>query len=714
MRNLSNLLATILFALALGAFFFLLGYAFDDWLRTGSTYVIKQLDQDYSAVLNRIWLDLKLWNTERLKYALIAAFIGVIIPIGAPLLKRKPKNNDSKFLTLADIRKSDLATKGGVFIGRAAGRLATAFYPGRNSRSGKFSLIRPRLRGGIKLYVNGDDVGGFVIGPPRSGKGASLIIPNALSWRHSLVVLDLRGETYDATAGFRATFSKVVRFAPADRNGDTAFYNPMDFISLDSAQRDIDLRNMAAALFPRPPASADPYWVNDARLLFTGLASYVMESPSIADRDRSFSTIMRIMNGADEPLFEFLGSLREERRHEASRFTLETLLPYADMSERQFSGVYSGVRTGMAPFLNERIMHATSRSSFDIRKLKQENISLYLDLRREQVSSLGPLFNVLLTQMMNFMSESIPQPGEHQVLVLLDEFQNLGKLENVTDMATTLGGNGISMWFFVQSLKAVDEIYREEGRKTLINAARVQIFFGAQDADDLRYVSEQLGEMSEIHEDVTRTQSTLFDMFHTRSVHKKEVRRPLMRPDEIRTMDKTKMIILPRGEHPILGTRNFWFADPKLVKLGFMPIQKQQSQEALSKPSPAVSTIDMMIEPARYRSGLTGSQVKRGATFAAKTGRYSRPEPVRKTIAPSKELQSAESPKHHAKKPKVGIDFGALASKAVSTRVSPEKEAAIASLLNTGASFKEKSSDPTAYERSLDAIKNVLPDVIDG
>jgi len=52
-------------------------------------------------------------------------------------------------------------------------------------------------------------------------------------------------------------------------------------------------------------------------------------------------------------------------------------------------------------------------------------------------------------------------------------------------MASVLGGNGVSMWFFVQSLKAVDEIYRQEGRKTLINAARVQIFFGAQDADDL-------------------------------------------------------------------------------------------------------------------------------------------------------------------------------------------------------------------------------------
>ncbi|TIU60729.1 MAG: hypothetical protein E5W15_33330, partial [Mesorhizobium sp.] len=154
--------------------------------------------------------------------------------------------------------------------------------------------------------------------------------------------------------------------------------------------------------------------VNDARLLFTGIASYVMESPKIADENRSFATILKIMNGADEPILEFLASLRDTRRHEVSDFTLQTLLPYADMAEKQFSGLYAGVRTGMAPFLNERLMRATSRSSFDIRNLKSERVSLYLDFRREQMTSLGPLFNVLITQMMNFMSESIPRPGEHQ------------------------------------------------------------------------------------------------------------------------------------------------------------------------------------------------------------------------------------------------------------------------------------------------------------
>ena len=105
--------------------------------------------------------------------------------------------------------------------------------------------MKPMLFGGKKLWIDGDDVGGFVIGPPRSGKGASLIVPNCLLWPDSIVVLDMRGETYEATAGYRSKFSRVLRFSPADENGDTECYNPLDFVAIDPDQRDIDINSIA-------------------------------------------------------------------------------------------------------------------------------------------------------------------------------------------------------------------------------------------------------------------------------------------------------------------------------------------------------------------------------------------------------------------------------------------------------------------------------------
>lgn len=720
MEKIAGRIFLALMAVALGAFAFVVAYAATDWFRTGSHFLFDSLNADPRPVFGYAWTDLKAGSFDRLQYAGAAAAFGFVLPLAIAFLMRPPKRNDAKFMSMADVRRAGLMRPKGIFIGRAGGRLVNVFAPHRDRRTGKLRLTRPRIRGGRKLWIDGDDVGGFVIGPPRSGKGAALIIPNALMWPHSLVVLDLRGETYEATAGYRAGFSQVVRFAPADRDGNTAFYNPMDFISLDSAQRDIDLRNMAAALFPRPPVNADPYWVNDARLLFTGIASYVMESPQIADENRSFATILKIMNGADQPILEFLASLRDARRHDVSDFTLQTLLPYADMAEKQFSGLYAGVRTGMAPFLNERLMRATSRSSFDIRNLKSERVSIYLDFRREQMASLGPLFNVLITQMMNFMSESVPRPGEHQVLVMLDEFQNLGRLEKVTDMATVLGGHGVPMWFFVQSLKSVDEIYRKESRETLINAARVQIFFGAQDTDDLRYVSEQIGETSEPQKYITRTQASLFDTYYTRSVHSKQVRRPLMRPDEIRTMDKSKVVVLPRGEDAILATRNFYFADRELSRRAFIPLPQSANAKqakpvaaAAALPSPTVQSI-VPVGP-RYRSGITNSRLQRGATFAAKVGRAEQPVAPRRFSAPQKKDVDATliPPAAAAAVAPHAVDFSALAARAATTRISPQKQAVIAAILAEGKSFRPQSASAETFDRNLSVVAEALPEVVD-
>ncbi|RWF23023.1 type IV secretory system conjugative DNA transfer family protein, partial [Mesorhizobium sp.] len=315
---------------------------------------------------------------------------------------------------------------------------------------------------------------------------------------------------------------------------------------------------------------------------------------------------------------------------------------------------------------------------------------------------------------------SMPRPGEHQVLVLLDEFQNLGKLENVTDMATVLGGHGVPMWFFVQSLKSVDEIYRKESRETLINAARVQIFFGAQETDDLRYVSDQIGETAEFQKDVTRTQASLFDTYYTRSVHSKQVRRPLMRPDEIRTMDKSKVVILPRGENAILATRNFYFADRELSKRAFMTLLERANAKhakpvaaAAALPSPSVQSI-VPVGP-RYRSGITQSRLQRGATFAAKIGRAERPVARRRLPAAQKnELEATHIPSATvAPVAPQAVDFSALAARAASTRISPQKEAVIAAILTEAKSFRPQSTDPETFDRNLSVVAEELPDVVD-
>lgn len=626
MRLLSALVGTLL-AAVLGVMLFCIAYAGLYWFEFRSTQLFDALNSNMIGGLKLLWTEISQHGTTRrigIAAAIaLLAMIALLIALFFALKKRL--TTDARFLNLLEAKELGLTDKGGVFVGRIGGKIIKV--PGRFTQrgSGRKAKWKPKLVGGQKLWIDGDDVGGFVIGPPRSGKGASLIVPNCLLWPDSLIVLDMRGETYEATAGYRQKFSRVVRFSPADEKGETEKYNPLDFVSLDPDQRDIDINSIAAALLPTP--KNDAYWIQDGRALFSGVVSWVLENPDVAPMDKNIGTVLRIIEGTELPLRDWLlqeaGTGHETKSDWIGYFTRSCLARFAVMADKQFDGVYGTLAAAVKPFKNERILRATATSTFDIRAMRRENISLYLDFRIQQVASIGPIFNVLMTQFMDYMSRDMMQRHEKRVLVLLDEFQNLGKLENALTVATVLGGYGIPTWFFVQSLRSIDNVYTREGRQTLVNAARAQIFFGAQDPEDQRYVSQLLGERTDTVVDVSHS-GTMFDQKRT-SVQSKHVMRPLMRPDEIGSMDETRCIIKIRNQQPILGVRNFYYADKELSARAWLPInnptrslptrgEKGFRGEATcavdAQPSPPLGNSRSSIEP-----GLRFLQLSRSARW---------------------------------------------------------------------------------------------------
>ncbi|WP_432350215.1 type IV secretory system conjugative DNA transfer family protein (plasmid) [Shinella yambaruensis] len=583
-------------------------YAFDN-----STWMFQALQDDMLASYRAARLDLAAGDWHRPAMAATAGLVaGVAVLVAA--MTGKKKSTDARFLNPLEARGLGLTRTGGVFVGRIGGSLIKVPGGFTQRGSGRRRFMKPILFGGKKLWIDGDDVGGFVIGPPRSGKGASLIVPNCLLWPDSIVVLDMRGETYEATAGYRSKFSRVLRFSPADENGDTECYNPLDFVAIDPDQRDIDINSIATALLPTP--KGDAYWISDARALFAGVTSWVLENPDILDKDKNLGTVLNVVEGGDQPLREWLEEVAnpELRATWISSFTYTTLARFAVMAGKQFDGVYGSLAAAVRPFKNNRILRATARSTFDIRAMRRDNMSLYLDFRIQQIASIGPIFNVLMVQFMDYMSRNMMQRGERRVLVLLDEFQNLGKLENALTVATVLGGYGIPCWFFVQSLRSIDNVYTREGRQTLVNSARAQIFLGAQDPEDQRYVSQLLGERKEVAVDkAVSTGVTLFDRKGATMSHKTTMR-PLMRPDELGAMNETRCIIKLRNQHPIFGLRNAYYADSELIKRSWLPVRASSTMNSV-KQAEAIKFERPEHEPSDTRD--TPATSVPGATFAA-------------------------------------------------------------------------------------------------
>src|SRR5690242_11934497 len=124
MQKIATAIFMMLVAMAMGALLFTVAYAATDWYRTGSHVLFDQLNANPWPVVRLAWADMTARNFDRVQYAVAAGALGFLLPLVSLFLMRPRKRNDSRFMTMSDISKTGLAKVGGVFVGRAGGRLA--------------------------------------------------------------------------------------------------------------------------------------------------------------------------------------------------------------------------------------------------------------------------------------------------------------------------------------------------------------------------------------------------------------------------------------------------------------------------------------------------------------------------------------------------------------------------------------------------------------
>ncbi|MBS0412311.1 MAG: type IV secretory system conjugative DNA transfer family protein, partial [Proteobacteria bacterium] len=180
----------------------------------------------------------------------IVASILLAIGLGA----RPPLHGAARWASEGDVTRAGLRARRGIVLGRKAGR----------------------------PLVFGGDEHALLYAPTRSGKGVGVVIPNLLTWPDSLVVLDIKRENWDASAGYRAAHGQeVILFDPLEPEGRTARFNPLGHIDRTDAVAVLDeLQKLAVMLLPAP-AGADPFWAEAARTGFIGVGAYVAETTEL-------------------------------------------------------------------------------------------------------------------------------------------------------------------------------------------------------------------------------------------------------------------------------------------------------------------------------------------------------------------------------------------------------------------------------------------------
>ncbi len=470
----------------------------------------------------------------RLAWSGLIATVLAFVTLGAVFAPRaKAIHGDARFARMPEVKAMGLFASTGLLLGRTRGPL-------------------PRyLRHAGPLHA-------LLVAPTRSGKGVGVVTPNLLSWPGSAVVLDVKDENFQNTSGFRERHgSRVFRFAPGDPEKHTCRFNPLDAVRRDRERRIGDLQQMAHLLTPEGVAE-QKMWNQEARSLFVGIGLYILDTPGLP---LTFGQVSRILQ-TNANLGDAFKAVIEGRGPELDPSCVNILANFANKAPKEQSGVKSTL-TGALELWNDPIVDAaTSASDFSFDELRRVPTTIYVSVTLDQLERLAFLLNLFFQQLIGVTSRRQPGPDEpHQILVLVDEFASLGRMDLVVDKMPFMAGFGVKLLLVIQGLAQLDRLYGSSGRELVLANAGLQIFFASNDDQTSRYISERLGTFTETQK--SRSRSTPLMGGHGGSVstgthyHARE----LMKPQEVRALDGDAELIFVESRRPVRAAKIVYYAD---------------------------------------------------------------------------------------------------------------------------------------------------------
>jgi len=410
---------------------------------------------------------------------------------------------------------------------------------------------------GTTLLRNDDARHPLVIGPTRSGKGRGFVIPNLLAWDGSTITVDIKQENFRETAAARrAAGDEVFMFAPGSRRSHC--YNPLEFVR-DGPSRITDLTNVSHFLIP-DPKHGESIWSQKARDLFVGVLGYVLESNLVPDADRTIRTALRVLSTGRD-VGALLTAIVKAEGSELSAFVVGRFNQIIAEPGDTRGSVLANLTTALAPWDNPLIAAVTARSDFDIRELRRKRMSIYIGPAPSDLTSYRSLIRLLVQQIYDAMMREMPAKGDHHVLVMLDEFRQLQRMDAIVEQIPLSAGYGFRMAAILQNISQLDEIYGRAARESIVANCALKLFVGVDDLATANYVSDQLGQKT-----VTATTTNLRGggWFRESSTSKSSTGVPLMRPDEVIRLPRKSSILMVANEFPILTTkirydRDRWF-----------------------------------------------------------------------------------------------------------------------------------------------------------
>lgn len=467
----------------------------------------------------------------------------------------------SRWATEPEIRKAGLFRPSGVFLGR---------------------------KGAEYLRHNGPEhVMAFA--PTRSGKGVGLVVPTLLSWTGSAVIHDIKGENWQLTAGWRSTFSHCLLFNPTDPR--SARYNPL--LEVRKGPDEVrDVQNIADILVdPEGALERRNHWEKTSHSLLVGAILHVLYAEEektlsrvatfLSDPQRSFEHTLRRMMATNH-----LGTPENAQVHPVVASAAREVL---NKSENERSGVLSTAMSFLGLYRDPVVATATSACDWRIADLMDAKhpVSLYLVIPPSDISRTKPLVRLVLNQIGRRLTERLEgDPGKsrkYQLLMMLDEFPALGRLDFFETALAFMAGYGIRAYLIAQSLNQISKAYGENN--AILDNCHVRIAFSSNDERTAKRISDALGTATELRAQRNYAGHRLAPWLSHVMVSRQETARPLLTPGEVMQLPPTDELVLVSGLLPIRAKKLRYYEDANFT-VRVLPAPELAEDGYADKPAP--------------------------------------------------------------------------------------------------------------------------------
>ncbi|MDN5927027.1 MAG: type IV secretory system conjugative DNA transfer family protein [Hyphomicrobiales bacterium] len=394
----------------------------------------------------------------------------------------------------------------------------------------------------------------LTMAPTRTGKGVGTIIPNLLTADRSVICIDPKGENAKIAGRAREKFGPVHVLDPFGVTGlPSAAFNPLE--QLDPAGLDVaeDASTLADALvFDEPGMAGEAHWNEEAKALIGGLILHIVtQEPR---ERRNLATLRESLTLAPEIFAALLKEMQASP--EAASLVARAANRHLGKSDREAAGVLSAAQRHTHFLDSPRMTAVLGRSDFRFADLKRRNVSVFLVLPPDRLSTYSRWLRLLVSQSLTDMARDPGKPAM-PVLYLLDEFAALGHLAPVERAMGLMAGYGVQLWPILQDVHQLRATYGQRAGTFLSNAGVLQVF-GVNDHDSARLVSDLLGQETVVFQ----TMSRALDSEKTGITYgEQHTARPLLTPDEVRNLPQNVELLFLAGQRPIVAGKLAYYAD---------------------------------------------------------------------------------------------------------------------------------------------------------